>query len=40
MRNWIKEKSGVRMELKITGILHAGYFLVHGLPSEYNIQSD
>lgn len=40
VRNWIKEKSDVRMELKITGILHAGCFLLHGLPKEYNIQSD
>lgn len=26
--------------LKITGILHAGCFLLNGLPKEYDIQSD
>ena len=35
-----KEKSGVRMELRITGISHAGCFLLNGLPKEYYIQSD
>lgn len=40
MRNWIKEKSGVRMERKITGILHAGGFLANGLPKEYDILLD
>lgn len=40
VRNWIEEKSGVRMELKITGILRAGCFLLHGLPTEYNARSD
>lgn len=40
VRNWIEKKSGVRMELKITGILRAGCFLLHGLPKEYNARSD
>lgn len=40
VRNWIKERSGVRMELKGTGISHAGCFLLCGLPEEYDIQSD
>lgn len=40
MRNWMKEKSGVRTELKITGILHAACFLLNGLPKGYDIQSD
>lgn len=35
-----KEKSDERMELHMRGILHAGCFLFHGLPLEYNIQSD
>lgn len=35
-----REKSAVRMELEITGILHAGCFLANGLPKEYNNKSD
>lgn len=35
-----EEKSDVRMEPKITGILRAGCFLLHGLLKEYNIKSD
>lgn len=46
-RNWMncarpeeREKWRRHMELKITGILHAGCFLLRGLPEEYTIEWD